>query len=550
MRSDDYEVDGVAARWTGCAAALGDGPVYVSIDIDVLDPAHAPGTGTPEAGGLTSRELLNTLRGLVGLNVVGADIVEVAPAYDHAEITGIAASHVAYELLAVLARNRAGGDSVSHRNGGAAIVESLAAHGVDVIFGIPGTHNLELYRHLPSAGIRAVTTRHEQGAGYAADGYHQVSGKPGVVITTSGPALFNVAAAAGTAWAESRAMLIIAPGLPTGTDGGDAGQLHETKDSSGAFDRIVAWSAGSPSRPMMRRRPSRMHSRSSPPAGPARCTSRSPSMSSTALDRHTSSSLPGRRRRHPTTMRSRRRHRAVRRRPPVIVAGGGARRAIGEIRRLAERLGAPVVTTTNGKGVLPEDHPLAIGAAIRLRCVQKHLAASDVALVVGASWATGALGRQRRYADRHPAGHRPGPVGQEPDRSTPPVRRRRRQALRPACWTGLRRLRRIPVPCKGAAERAARLREQCHAEAVADGSRWQPVVDAVRRALPVGSSLVGDSSQVTYFGTAHFFGADKPGEFLYMAGLRHPRVRAARRHRREAGRPGPGPFRCSSATAR
>ena len=68
-----------------------------------LDPAHAPGTGTPEAGGMTSRELLHCLRNLVGVNVVGADIVEVAPAYDHAEITGIAAAHVAYELLSVLA---------------------------------------------------------------------------------------------------------------------------------------------------------------------------------------------------------------------------------------------------------------------------------------------------------------------------------------------------------------------------------------------------------------------------------------------------------------
>ena len=94
---------GSRASSSGCATALGDGPVYVSVDIDVLDPAHAPGTGTPEAGGLTSRELLHTLRSLAGLNVVGADIVEVAPAYDHAEITGIAAAHVAYELLSVLA---------------------------------------------------------------------------------------------------------------------------------------------------------------------------------------------------------------------------------------------------------------------------------------------------------------------------------------------------------------------------------------------------------------------------------------------------------------
>ena len=83
-----------------------DAPVYVSVDIDVLDPAHAPGTGTPEAGGLTSRELLGILRGLAGVNVVGADIVEVAPAYDHAEITAMAASHVAYELLALFARRR------------------------------------------------------------------------------------------------------------------------------------------------------------------------------------------------------------------------------------------------------------------------------------------------------------------------------------------------------------------------------------------------------------------------------------------------------------
>jgi guanidinobutyrase / D-arginase len=81
---------------------LGQRPVYVSLDIDVLDPAFAPGTGTPEAGGMSSAQLLEILRGLDGLNVVGADIVEVAPAYDHAELTGIAAAHAAYELLSVL----------------------------------------------------------------------------------------------------------------------------------------------------------------------------------------------------------------------------------------------------------------------------------------------------------------------------------------------------------------------------------------------------------------------------------------------------------------
>jgi agmatinase len=75
----------------------------VSIDIDVLDPSHAPGTGTPEAGGLTSRELLKVIRSFGSMNIVGADVVEVAPAYDHAQMTGIAASHVIYDLLSVMA---------------------------------------------------------------------------------------------------------------------------------------------------------------------------------------------------------------------------------------------------------------------------------------------------------------------------------------------------------------------------------------------------------------------------------------------------------------
>ncbi|QNE36659.1 agmatinase [Leifsonia shinshuensis] len=82
---------------------IGDRPLYISIDVDVMDPAHAPGTGTPEAGGVTSRELLEIIRGFVGLNLIGADVVEVAPAYDHAELTGVAASHLAYDLVSLLA---------------------------------------------------------------------------------------------------------------------------------------------------------------------------------------------------------------------------------------------------------------------------------------------------------------------------------------------------------------------------------------------------------------------------------------------------------------
>ena len=83
---------------------VGDAPVHISIDIDVLDPGFAPGTGTPEAGGLTSRELLAMVRGFDGAHVVGADVVEVSPPYDHAEITAIAAANLTYEYLSLFAR--------------------------------------------------------------------------------------------------------------------------------------------------------------------------------------------------------------------------------------------------------------------------------------------------------------------------------------------------------------------------------------------------------------------------------------------------------------
>ena len=84
---------------------MGKHPIYLSIDIDVLDPAHAPGTGTPEIAGMSSRELVNVLRGMAGLNIISADVVEVAPAYDHAELTSLAAATIVYEIINLLARS-------------------------------------------------------------------------------------------------------------------------------------------------------------------------------------------------------------------------------------------------------------------------------------------------------------------------------------------------------------------------------------------------------------------------------------------------------------
>jgi agmatinase len=98
---------GVPATIDRLREQVGDRPLYVSVDVDVLDPAFAPATGTPEAAGLSSRELMRFVRGLAGTRLVGADIVEVAPAYDHAEITGVAAANLAYEFCSLFAGARA-----------------------------------------------------------------------------------------------------------------------------------------------------------------------------------------------------------------------------------------------------------------------------------------------------------------------------------------------------------------------------------------------------------------------------------------------------------
>src|SRR5690242_18944255 len=126
--------------------------------------------------------------------------------------------------------------------GGEAVARALRACTVDLVFGIPGTATLPIHRHLTACGIRHVTPRHEQGGGYAADGYARVSGRPGVVLFTSGPGLINAATPASTAYADSVPLLVVSPSMPTGVEGRDTGYLHESKSQGLAMDALVAWS--------------------------------------------------------------------------------------------------------------------------------------------------------------------------------------------------------------------------------------------------------------------------------------------------------------------
>lgn len=126
---------------------------------------------------------------------------------------------------------------------GQALVRLLANYGVDTVFGIPGVHTLELYRGLPGSGIRHVLTRHEQGAGFMADGYARVSGKPGVCFVITGPGVTNVATAIGQAYADSVPLLVISSVNHSASLGKGWGCLHETQDQRAMTAPITAFSA-------------------------------------------------------------------------------------------------------------------------------------------------------------------------------------------------------------------------------------------------------------------------------------------------------------------
>jgi len=106
IHCDEFQSEGIDHVVKRIRDRVGNNPMYLSIDIDVLDPAHAPGTGTPEIAGMSSRELVGVLRGLAGLNIISADVVEVSPAYDHAELTSLSAATTVFEITNLFAYSK------------------------------------------------------------------------------------------------------------------------------------------------------------------------------------------------------------------------------------------------------------------------------------------------------------------------------------------------------------------------------------------------------------------------------------------------------------
>src|SRR5882757_201198 len=409
---------------------------------------------------------------------------------------------------------------MSSYNGGQALVAALCAHGVDTVFGIPGTHNLSAFAALHEFGIRTVLSRHEQRAGYAADGYARVSGRPGVCLTTSGPAILNAAAAAAQAWSDSVPVLFVSPGPPTDHPGLGNGYLHEVRDQRAAMGSIVAYShrvgsvgeiplavtsafaamTGGRPRPVHLEIPLDLLEATAEVELLAPVEVPVPRPAEAALDA-AAQALAGARR-------------------PVVLVGGGAKRAGTQLRALAERLGAPVLTTANGKGVLDEDHPLAVGAGLHQPSARRLVQNSDVVLAVGTELApsdlwngpftlTGTLVRididpAAIITNADPAIRLVGDAAATLD------------AIVNLLVSGIGRdSDRYHSQGQG---RVVEARAAMRADAEAEGGPWREILAALGPVVDASTVIAGDSTMACYYGVLSGLPVHRPSGFLYPTG--------------------------------
>lgn len=267
---------------------------------------------------------------------------------------------------------------------GEALVRMLKNYGVTTVFGIPGVHTIELYRGLPATGIRHITPRHEQGAGFMADGYARACGKPGVCFVITGPGMTNIATAMGQALGDSIPMLVISSVNRTRQLGMGEGYLHELPGQRELVAGVSVFSHRVTDVDQLPRVLARAFSVfCSARPGPVHIEIPVDVITADAGHLDTDAfPMPSAPAAAPDAItRAARLLKNARR--PVIVVGGGTVDASGEVVAIAEKLDAPVINTVNAKGVIPRDHALAVGGSGSCDIIRRELAEADVVLAVG-----------------------------------------------------------------------------------------------------------------------------------------------------------------------
>ncbi len=383
---------------------------------------------------------------------------------------------------------------MSSRPLGAQISAMLKDRGVDVIFGIPGVHNIEMYRGIEESGIQHVLARHEQGAGFMADGYARATGRPGVAYVITGPGLCNIMTPMGQAYSDSVPMLVISSCLDETVAA--RGQLHQMKDQAGAARTVCDWSeearTADAAYALIDRAITEMHAARPRPkhvqiaiqlaTGPA------PGFPPPSQIRPTPASNIG-----PETVIVRDLISSSTR--PLFIFGGGAREMLDSAASLLNATGAACFTTYAGRGLVTADHPMNFGAYLGRPDSAKIIASADLVMAVGTELSETDLWRDE-------LGHSGTLVRIDIDPEVLSDRHRADIQVLSDAGLFLHELKldedwETPKTTWAAAE-VIEARTRWRAEADAERPGIVPICDALRAVLPEDTMIFSDMTQFAY----------------------------------------------------
>jgi 5-guanidino-2-oxopentanoate decarboxylase len=401
------------------------------------------------------------------------------------------------------------------------VVETLAANGIDTVFGIPGVHNIELYRGLELARVRHVLVRHEQNAVFGADGYARASGRPAAAFVISGPGLTNALTALAQAWSDSVPLLIIASAPVRASLGRGWGVLHELRDQRALVADVTAFagSARSDSELGAQLRSAFAALRSARPR-PAYVDIPLDLLGEATDQRPEVFAGPP-----PLPAPSRQALEQAQRllaeaQRPLFIAGGGARAAGAALRQLLESLGGYLVTTVAGKGVVAESHPASLGVSLPYAPTQQLAAAADVVVAAGTElsetdiYTTTRLPLQGRLIridvdEQKLHDHYAAEITVQGDAASSLGRLAQGTAARGAAarngWHAA-------SGGNGAAHRA-----RIEAQLAVDARPALAVLRALRECLPADGAVFTDMTQIAYLGN-YAFPAERPGVWFHPSG--------------------------------
>ncbi|MCC6312681.1 MAG: thiamine pyrophosphate-binding protein [Thermomicrobiales bacterium] len=401
--------------------------------------------------------------------------------------------------------------------GGEMVVNTLAAEGVDLIFGIPGVHTLALYDALRTSPIRHVLARHEQGAGFMADGYARATGRPGVAFVISGPGVTNIATALGQAYTDGSSVLVVSSNVARPYTGGAHGCLHDLKDQLGVTAAVTDWNARvervADTPAIVREALRRLRTGRGLPVH-----IELPTDVLEATDEPADAAIlaPERRQLDAGAIQRAAEMLAAAKRPAIFCGGGAARAGAGAaILAIAERLNAPVLTSALGKGTVPDDHPLSLGALWQPGNAVDDLAReADCLLVVGSR-----LGFDTTAGFRFP--FPPHVIRIDIDEAELARHCPERLAIAADAQTGAQALLTMleaTASTPAGFDRALVQNARRAAEAAAWHAERRPWVDALRRAIPRDGIVVFDMTQMASVSCA-LYPAYAPGTFLFPFGF-------------------------------